>query len=606
VWSYITDLPYPPTAANSSERSDVDEIARAVSTMVAQTDEARSYLETIAPASAGKTVLMPPIIPARHAREKGDRSSDGVVRVCYAGKFAQGWMTRELLELPRALARLGVESELWMIGDKFQGSASVPDWPDRMRSELLAADADPLSGVRYLGALARSEAIDMMSLCDFGMSWRSEELDSSLELSTKVLEYLSAGTVPLVNRSRANRDLLGDSYAAFLPDRSRVDGVAATIARLVTDSEHADLVSSDLVRRFTAEAAADRLRSQLSGIRPASANGQRARPTRLTFACHDAKFLGEIRRSFAADSGFEVADDQWRTLHVNDEESSNRALAWSDVIFCEWAGPNLAFYSQHKHSGQRLVCRFHGFEINGPWMLKVDFDAVDHISFVSEHHRSLAIERFGLEEARTSVISNAIDADDLARPKLSGSERRIGLLGYVPFLKRPDRALDLLDVLLERDPAYTLHVKGRPPWEYPHVWNDPLERQLYLEFFARVRSSHRLRESVVFEPFSPAVGNWLRKIGVIVSPSDRETFHLAAAEGMASGSVPVVWDRPGAPEIFGSDLVNRELESIAAQVLELRDDDVRAETASNMRHRAEQWSAQQVADQWKDVVVSRR
>lgn len=601
TWAYITDLPYPPTDTNAPGREEVARIARTVSRMVAQTEEARSYIESIAPAAAGATLLMPPIIPSRQMSASESQMNDCTIRMCYAGKFAEAWMTRELLELPRALSRLGIKSELWMIGDKFQGSLREADWPERMRTELAAADADETSGVKYLGALSRSEAIEMMSLCDFGVSWRSDELDASLELSTKVLEYLSAGTMPLVNNSRANRELLGDKYPGFISPGSRVDDIAELVLRLWSTTENAKLAPT-LINSYTVTAAAERLTDQLAPVR-SNVGVRRATPVRLTFACHDSKFLGEIRRGFAADRSFEIGDDMWRTLHTNDVLKSEAALKHSDVIFCEWAGPNLAWYSKRKRNGQALVCRFHGFEINGPWMKNVDFDAVDHISFVSEHHRSVAIERFGIDVAATSVISNAVDVVDLNRPKRPGSEFRIGLLGYVPFLKRPDRALDLVEMLLAEDSRYVLHIKGRPPWEYPHVWNDPCERQLYLEFFARIRNSRVLRNKVVFESFSPAVGNWFRKIGIIVSPSDRETFHLAAAEGMASGSVPIVWAREGALDIFGDELVYDDTSSRVDAVLRLRDPEIQFVRAEEMRIQASRWSMDRVIDQWKTLVL---
>ena len=57
---------------------------------------------------------------------------------------------------------------------------------------------------------------------------------------------------------------------------------------------------------------------------------------------------------------------------------------------------------------------------------------------------------------------------------------------------------------------------------------------------------------MVFEPFGPDMASWLRKIGYVLSPSSDESFHLAPAEGMASGAVPLFWQRPGADEIFSN------------------------------------------------------
>ena len=110
--------------------------------------------------------------------------------------------------------------------------------------------------------------------------------------------------------------------------------------------------------------------------------------------------------------------------------------------------------------------------------------------------------------------------------------------------------MDVLQQLINIDPRFTLHIRGRMPWEYPYIWNKPSEREAYSAFFERFASSTRLSEHVAFEPFGADMGNWLRKVGFVLSPSTSESFHLAPAEGMASGSIPVVWRRDGVHDIF--------------------------------------------------------
>ena len=118
--------------------------------------------------------------------------------------------------------------------------------------------------------------------------------------------------------------------------------------------------------------------------------------------------------------------------------------------------------------------------------------------------------------------------------------------------KRLDRALDLLEELLEEDPRYTLHVRGRMPWEYPYEWKKPFQREAYLEIFDRIGRSPALRDAVVFEPFGADMASWMRKIGYILSPSSDESFHLAPAEGMASGPSRCSGKGPGVDEIFSN------------------------------------------------------
>ncbi|MDT1893206.1 glycosyltransferase family 4 protein, partial [Acinetobacter baumannii] len=109
------------------------------------------------------------------------------------------------------------------------------------------------------------------------------------------------------------------------------------------------------------------------------------------------------------------------------------------------------------------------------------------------------------DPSRVRVIPKAVSFADLARPGREGRGFRLGMVGIVPLLKRPDRALDLLGRLRAEDDRFTLHIRGRMPWEYPHVWRKPLEREGYLDLFARLGAGP-LRDAVAFEPFGADMG----------------------------------------------------------------------------------------------------
>src|SRR5699024_1107905 len=65
-WAYITDLPYPPDRISINNLTKLQRIAERAHRMFAQTEDARSYLESIAPAAAGKTALLTPTVPDRY------------------------------------------------------------------------------------------------------------------------------------------------------------------------------------------------------------------------------------------------------------------------------------------------------------------------------------------------------------------------------------------------------------------------------------------------------------------------------------------------------------------------------------------------------------
>nr|ALS91907.1 glycosyl transferases group 1 [uncultured bacterium] len=128
------------------------------------------------------------------------------------------------------------------------------------------------------------------------------------------------------------------------------------------------------------------------------------------------------------------------------------------------------------------------------------------------------------------------------------SRFHIGLVGVVPIRKRPDLALDLIEKLLAADPRFVLHIRGRLPEEYPWEWRKPIFRAYYADVFERAFGREPLAGHVSWDYFGPDMGNWLRRIGWVLSPSTAESFHVAPLEGMA------IWGDTGdlgSPRSFG-------------------------------------------------------
>src|SRR5699024_4386266 len=200
-----------------------------------------------------------------------------------------------------------------------------------------------------------------------------------------------------------------------------------------------------------------------------------------------------------------------------------------------------------------LIVHLHGFELLSDWITELDIDNVSAVVVASEFYRQKAHELRGWPLDKISVIPNSVNHFDFERPKHDDARFHLGLVGMVPILKRPDRALDLLENLLEVDPRYTLHIRGHAPWDCAWEWKKAARQDAYRSFYARVGQRPDLLRAIAFEPFAPDMANWLRKIGWILSPSSRETFHLAAIEGATSGAVPLAWERDGARDIIGDE-----------------------------------------------------
>lgn len=609
LWAYVTDIPYPPTKLSETNASRLRRISSTARRVFAQTEAARSYLEAIVPEAAGKTVLMPPMIPDEAFLPISDSVNKSLhqrpLRIVYAGKLAREWRTLEMLQLPKELAKLNVEAVLEVVGAKINYDSTEPAWAGTMQHALEEAHSDKSSGVKWLGALSRSESMEHIRKADLGFGWRTAALDSSLEISTKALEYGAARTAPLVNRTEDHCAIWGAEYPFFVEADDSISDVAKRIASALPKLAEAQEAACKASGYFSMTAATKRLNHSFSrAIGGPDSRGQSVtRPLRVVVASHDLKFMGELMGHLTKSRRYEVRQDPWETLHKHDESLSRELAEWADIVFCEWAGPALGWYSQNVSPTTRLISRLHRFELNGPWMKRVRWENVDSMVFVSEWVRRTALEKFGMDGVRTFVIPNVIDLDDFDRPKVRDAEFTLGMVGYVPFLKRPDRALQLLETLVEVDPRYNLRFKGRLPWEYPHVWNDPVQKQLYLEFFDRLSSSQILRERVVFDGFTADVASWFRGVGYILSPSELESFHLAAAEGMASRCIPLLWEREGVEEVFGPFASGLKTSSHVETILTSQKTENFNALGNEARSYASQWDMAVVLSQWDRVFL---
>lgn len=333
---------------------------------------------------------------------------------------------------------------------------------------------------------------------------------------------------------------------AYAADPGDVVGVPEAVfcsgedAREAIERAHPDLIGRVWTTPDPEDAAvwAQRIAAR---YRPPPVAGQE----RVSVIGYNLKFIRLICEHLARTPGVALRIDEWPKFEVHDAAATTEAIAWGDVLVAEWCGPNAVLASHSKRPGQRLVVRLHRFELERQHWRNVDIDAVDVMVTVGDHYRSLVLERTGWPEDKVVVVPNAIDALQLDRPKRPDALLTIGLLGAVPWRKRPDRALDVLRELRRHDPRYRLLIKSERPEGHRWIWDDAAHRASF-EAFLREAAS----EPVVWQSAGPDVAAWFRSVGTILSVSDDESFHLAPAEGMASGTLPVVWDWPGSDGIY--------------------------------------------------------
>ena len=291
-------------------------------------------------------------------------------------------------------------------------------------------------------------------------------------------------------------------------------------------------------------------------------------PLNVVVAGHDLKFAGDII-SKLEDDGHHVVIDKWAGHSQHDEEQSLLLLEDADVIFCEWSLGNLAWYSQHKLPGQRLVSRFHSQELFTKYPTQADFSKVDQIIFVGEFIRRVAIRKFGIPDQLTTVIPNTVNLESLDQSKIDGAEFNIGLVGIVPEQKGLDVALDLLADLRESDDRYHLFIKGRRPEEYPWMADRPREMAFYEAQYNRIEVDPRLQGAVTFDEHGNDMPDWYRKIGIALSVSGFESFHFTIADGAASGAIPVSLTWPGSELVYPASWLSTSVAGLETRIRSL-------------------------------------
>jgi glycosyltransferase involved in cell wall biosynthesis len=580
LWSYLTDVPQAVPAVTPKAADDLTVIANASRYLLCQTEELRCFLEGSVAAACGKSVLFPPVLPALDIHRDPARAvgaGGAPLRLVYTGKFAPRWNTLEMTELPALLARRGVAAEVDMVGDKVHDDPKDPSYKRRMRAALGEVGTPTVAGVIWHGGKPRAEAMRLAAAGDIGLSWRHPELDASLELSTKVLEFGQLGLPVILNRTPMHEALLGADYPLFAASIDDVADVAAAAAADPAVFALAAARTAAAAASFTLEQAAGRLRSYLArAVAPAAVagNGGASGPgagsrLRVVIAGHDLKFFTPLIQFFRHQPGLEVRVDQWASLGEHDEAVSRELAEWADVIICEWCGPNAVWYSRHKKRTARLLVHLHRFELYSHYPGQVKIGNVDAVICVSEHYQRLTREHTGWPSSKVLCVPNPLDVSQLDRPKLDGARFHLGMVGIVPSRKRLDLALDVLEELRRDDDRYLLYVKGGMPWEHWWVWQLPAEREHYSAVLRRVQRSPLLRDAVVFDDAGPDIAAWLRRVGFVLSVSDDESFHVAPAEGMASRAVPVIRHWPGAETIYDRRWIRENPAELAASIAEL-------------------------------------
>lgn len=517
--------------------------------VVVQSVPAKRALEALFDYPAHIVHVVPPIVFSDEAGSPADRDAAASV-LCYSGKIDLQYGMDWLVSLARhSLGMPGIRFNL--IAGKDTWRSRHPEFfkeMDRFRADIAAGK---LPHVALVTGVPHTEAKARMAQADFAYCLRHARYDDVIEVSTKIVEFCTAGVVPILNDTALNRALFGDDYP-YLVDILTEDVEARILAILRgkggDDHRRAQARIAEVARGFSAEELSSALARAIRGHAGTAPLTQR--PRHMLIATHDIKFLRQFLDRARGDGAIRITRQDWAsTVKSGGDTTVPQGV---DTVFCEWCCENAVWHSTHKRPGTRLIVRLHRFEAFRDFPSRVNWSAVDALIVVSAHFRDLMVTRHGVDPARIHILPQFIDWNELQRDKLPLAQFTVGLVGINPFEhKRFDRAIDFFADLRRRDPRFRMAVRSVMPWQIGWVWNNRSEdRDRFLAVFRRIESDPLLAEAVRFDPAGPDMEEWYRGVGVILSSSDSEGCHTSVMEAMASGCYPVVHDWPGATSLF--------------------------------------------------------
>lgn len=210
TFSYITGITSSKQNLNQTNYGYLEEIEKYGGKLLCQTKEMKQHIINQLSLSDETIIDLNPMIPdIPYDYDDIFTKKDVYNKFVYTGKFASEWNTLPMINCYRELQETH-EAELDVAGDQFKRD------PENDKFESYSRYLLQNTGyLKWYGALSRKQSLTLVKNSDVGLSWRSEKLDDSLELSTKVLEYCSLGKPPIINKTNMHIKIFGDDYPFY-------------------------------------------------------------------------------------------------------------------------------------------------------------------------------------------------------------------------------------------------------------------------------------------------------------------------------------------------------------------------------------------------------
>ncbi|WP_161495164.1 glycosyltransferase [Advenella sp. S44] len=213
IWTYITDLPQQKNLFKADQLAVINRIFDYSNRVLCQTEQFKRYVEELFPQTVGRTAILSPMIPDPKAGKQGHLKfrNEQPLKIIYAGKFAPLWGIREMFEVFERLYAFDKNVEFHIFGDKIHNPPDDPAFKKFVADRLKNG-----AGIVWHKAVARETVMSSLPEMHIGWAFRHKELEQNTrELSTKILEYASAGVPVILSRNEINEEVFGKQYPLF-------------------------------------------------------------------------------------------------------------------------------------------------------------------------------------------------------------------------------------------------------------------------------------------------------------------------------------------------------------------------------------------------------
>ena len=118
----------------------------------------------------------------------------------------------------------------------------------------------------------------------------------------------------------------------------------------------------------------------------------------------------------------------------------------------------------------------------------------------------------------------------------------------------------------------------------------------------KIEQNNSLKKVVTFQPHSRPISNWYQEVGYVLSLSDWESFHYSIAEGVASGTIPLIKKWEGSDKIYNKDWIFNSSEEIVEEIIKLSktsDNEIEQVKKRNLDYISNRYSLDLVLEKWK-------